>query len=69
MSAGTEQLRTGFKIGGAVGACMDQAGRRGTVKHVLVARVSRHVATIEDPVDLRSVQRRVQVRIRACRSF
>jgi hypothetical protein len=37
-------LRTSFKIGGATGAFPDQAGRRGTVKPVLVARASRHVA-------------------------
>ena len=51
-------LRTCFEIGGAVGAFMDQAGRRGTVKRVLVARARRHVA----------IQRRVQGRIRMCRS-
>jgi len=68
-AARTRSLRAPNKIGGAVGACMDQAGRRGTAQRVLVARASRHVATIEDPIDLRSVQRRVQVRIRACRSF
>jgi hypothetical protein len=37
-------LRTSFKIGGASGAFLDQAGRRGAVKPVLVARASRHVA-------------------------
>ena len=52
-------LRTSFKIGGAVGAFMDQAGRRGMAKRMLVARASRHVA----------IQRRVQGRIRTCRSF
>ena len=38
---------------------MDQAGRRGAVKLMLVARASRHVA----------IQRSVQGRIRTCRSF
>jgi hypothetical protein len=52
-------LRTSFKIGGAVGAFMGQAGRRGMAKRMLVARASRHVA----------IQRSVQGRIRACRSF
>jgi len=53
--------RTCFKIGGVVGACMDQAGDRmpaHPAKRMLVAYASHHVATIEDPIDLRSVQRR-----------
>ena len=36
-------LRTCFKIGGATGTCMDQAGRCGTAQRMLVARASRHV--------------------------
>ncbi len=48
-------LRRSFKIGGAVGACMDQAGRRGTAQRVLVACASRRVV----------IQRRVHVRILA----
>jgi hypothetical protein len=43
----------------AFGAFMDQAGRRGMSKRVLVARARHHVA----------IQRRVQGRIRACRAF
>jgi len=46
-------LRTPIKKIGAVRVFMDQAGRRGAVKRVLVARARRHVA----------IQRRVQGRI------
>jgi hypothetical protein len=48
-----------FQNEGAVGGFMDQAGRRGPVQAVLVARARRHAA----------IQRRVEGRIRACRSF
>ena len=51
--------RTSFKIDGASGAFLDQAGRRGPPQPVLVARARR---TVE-------IQRSVQGRLRACRSF
>jgi hypothetical protein len=73
MHRSVSRLRTCFKIGGASGAFMDQAGRSGTSKRVPVARVRRsgaiqrrvHGCIPGVPIFLKHVLREISKRKRA----